>query len=109
MGRALGDRLLNRELEQLAQWARIPLRSAALTDVNQATEKPSHPLTRREVEIIRYLAQGLSAREVGEALTISHKTVEVHISHILKKLNSSSRAEAIAHAFDLDLIDKGHL
>jgi DNA-binding NarL/FixJ family response regulator len=51
-------------------------------------------LSRREEEILRLLANGLTDREIGEALTISTRTVETHVSNILRKLDARNRAEA---------------
>jgi DNA-binding NarL/FixJ family response regulator len=55
-------------------------------------------LTRRETEILRLLADGLSNREIAERLFISPKTVEHHLSRIYGKLGMSTRAEAAAYA-----------
>ncbi len=51
-------------------------------------------LSRREEEILRLLANGLTDREIGEALTISTRTVESHVSNVLRKLDARNRAEA---------------
>jgi non-specific serine/threonine protein kinase len=50
------------------------------------------PLTPREREIAGLVAQGLSNRQIAEALAISEKTAESHLSHILSKLELPSRA-----------------
>lgn len=51
-------------------------------------------LSPREEEILRLLANGLTDREIGEALTISTRTVESHVSNLLRKLDARNRAEA---------------
>ena len=51
-------------------------------------------LSRREHEILRLMAQGLTDRQIGEALTISTRTVETHVSNILRKLDARNRAQA---------------
>jgi DNA-binding NarL/FixJ family response regulator len=51
-------------------------------------------LSRREHEILRFMAQGLTDRQIGQALTISTRTVESHVSNILRKLHARNRAEA---------------
>jgi DNA-binding NarL/FixJ family response regulator len=56
-------------------------------------------LTVREREVLRLLAEGLSAKEVATLLVISPKTVRTHIEHILVKLNVRSRIQAVAIAF----------
>lgn len=52
-------------------------------------------LTKRELQIFHFLATGLSTNEIGEKMFISHKTVHVHRSNILKKLKISSSSELI--------------
>ena len=54
------------------------------------------PLTPRESEVARLVTQGLSNREVGKALTISERTVDAHVQHILNKLGFNSRAQIAA-------------
>jgi DNA-binding NarL/FixJ family response regulator len=51
-------------------------------------------LSAREREVLRFLAEGLTDREIGEALTISPRTVETHVSNLLHKLGVRNRAEA---------------
>jgi DNA-binding NarL/FixJ family response regulator len=51
-------------------------------------------LSSREEEVLRYLADGLTDREIGAALTISSRTVGTHVSSILHKLGVRNRAEA---------------
>jgi two-component system response regulator DevR len=57
-------------------------------------------LSRREHEILRLMAQGLTDRQIGEALTISTRTVETHVSNILRKLDARNRAEAAQRYLD---------
>jgi len=54
------------------------------------------PLSQRETEIARLVAQGLSNREIGKRLFISERTVGSHIEHILNKLEFASRAQIAA-------------
>jgi DNA-binding CsgD family transcriptional regulator len=66
-----------------------------------ATPKPedeadANPLTRREREISGLIAHGLSNREIGKTLTISERTVDAHVQHILNKLGFNSRAQIAA-------------
>ncbi|WP_106402484.1 helix-turn-helix transcriptional regulator [Actinocorallia populi] len=60
-------------------------------------------LTAREVEVLRELAEGRANREIAHLLSISAKTVSVHVSNILGKLGVSSRGEAAAMARRLGL------
>ena len=56
------------------------------------------PLTEREVEVLRLVAQGHSNREISDRLTISEATVRTHVSNILAKLNLCSRTQAALYA-----------
>ena len=56
-------------------------------------------LSRRETEVLRLLAQGLTQHDIAGRLTISPKTVGTHIEHVLRKLGVHSRAQAVALAF----------
>jgi len=64
----------------------------------------SNLLTDRELDVLRYLAQGLTTSQAGAELFISENTVKTHIRHIHEKLDVSNRAEAIAKATQLGLI-----
>ena len=55
-------------------------------------------LSRRETDVLRLLADGLSNREIAERLFVSPKTAEHHVSRIYSKLGLSTRAEAAAYA-----------
>jgi DNA-binding NarL/FixJ family response regulator len=61
-------------------------------------------LTRRELEVLRLLAEGLKQSEIAQRLVISPKTVATHIEHVLSKLGVHSRAEAVAAAYRRDLL-----
>ena len=68
------------------------------------TETPGGlPLSAREAEVLRLLAQGLSNREIAERLYLSRRTVEFHISRLLSKLDARNRTEAAFMAARLDL------
>jgi len=54
-------------------------------------------LTSREAEVLRFLAEGRTDREIAQALMISPRTVETHVGTILHKLGARSRAEAARH------------
>ena len=60
-----------------------------------AIPRPS-ALTRREREVAKLVARGLTNRQIAEGLVLSERTVENHVSNILKKLKLSSRSEVAA-------------
>ena len=61
-------------------------------------------LTPREREVLRYIARGYSYKEIGSELSISGRTVETHVSAVLRKLQLSSRYELSRWAVDRRLI-----
>lgn len=56
---------------------------------------PNSPLTRREAEVLRLMAEGKSNKAIGEFLFISEKTVKNHVSSILQKLEVDDRTQAV--------------
>ncbi|MEK3885121.1 response regulator transcription factor [Paenibacillus sp. PL2-23] len=64
------------------------------------TEKPAgdEALTRRELEVLRLIASGMSNRAIAEALVITEKTVKTHVTHILGKLDLEDRTQAALYA-----------
>jgi DNA-binding NarL/FixJ family response regulator len=65
-------------------------------------------LTDREQEILRLLAEGLSAKQIADKLFISQKTVENHRSNIMRKLDLHSVVELVRYAAKFGLIDVNH-
>ena len=64
-------------------------------ETDAETPSPLAVLTGREIEVFYLTADGLSAREIGVRLAISHRTVESHRHNLKRKLNISSSAELI--------------
>ena len=56
------------------------------------------PLTERELEILKLVAQGLPNQEIAETLVISERTVRTHVSNILSKLHLANRTQAALYA-----------
>jgi DNA-binding NarL/FixJ family response regulator len=66
-------------------------------------------LTRREIEILRLVARGLSSKQIAEQLVISPKTVRNHVEHIYAKIDASSRAGAALFAMHHGLLPEEEL
>ena len=71
-----------------------------LQELSQPPDKPPtlDPLTEREVEVLKLVAQGRSNQEIAEALVISEATARTHVSNILHKLHLASRTQAALYA-----------
>jgi pimeloyl-ACP methyl ester carboxylesterase/DNA-binding CsgD family transcriptional regulator len=107
-GRELASRLPNARFVALAGDAHLPWlddqrevqRALAgfLDDAPEVATNGASPLSRREAEVLRLVAAGLSNREIASSLVLSEHTVHRHVANILSKLTQSSRAAAAAHA-----------
>jgi DNA-binding NarL/FixJ family response regulator len=80
-------------------WSREELRSVsgALSNSRNIPELDV-PLTKRESEVLKQLALGLSNKEIAQALAISYETVKEHVQHVLRKLGVSDRTQAAVWA-----------
>lgn len=108
--RHLAERLraapLLEQIGKLARLARIDTgQSGAPHDQAGPVPSPAGPpaLTDREQQVLALLADGLTNREIGEALFMSPKTASVHVTHILDKLGVQTRVQAAAIAARLGL------
>jgi DNA-binding NarL/FixJ family response regulator len=72
---------------------------------SRGEEIPADPLTPRELEIVKLVAEGYSSDEIAETLVISRKTVEHHRSHILDKLGMHDRVELTRYAIRRGLVE----
>jgi DNA-binding NarL/FixJ family response regulator len=77
-----------------------------LSHARPATSRPSlaEPLSRRECEVLRQLAEGKSNKEIGAALALAEGTVKNHLSNIFGKLGVLDRTQAALMARELGLI-----
>src|SRR5512136_2938337 len=71
-----------------------------LQELNLSPKRPptGQPLTEREVEVLRMVAQGKSNRQIADELVLSLGTVRAHLSNILGKLHLASRTQATLYA-----------
>jgi len=69
-----------------------------------ARPQTSGRITERERQILRWLREGFSNPQIGEALGISALTVKNHVQKILRKLNAANRAQAVAVAISMNLL-----
>ena len=80
-----------------------PQASAYLLSTVRMPERPE-PLTPREMDVLRLLAQGCSNKEIARTLQLVEETVKFHVRHILAKLGVQSRTQAVLTAIRLGLV-----
>jgi two-component system, NarL family, response regulator YdfI len=74
----------------------VDLVSGTRGPATRSVGPPTQPLTRREIEVLGMLAEGLANKNIAARLGISEHTVKTHVASILTKLDAFSRAEAVA-------------
>ncbi len=74
---------------------------------SMASEQVVEPLSERELEVLRYIAKGLSNREIARRLVLSTNTVKSHARQIYEKLDVHSRTQAVAKARTLRILPPG--
>ncbi|HEX6110593.1 MAG TPA: AAA family ATPase, partial [Ktedonobacteraceae bacterium] len=70
----------------------------------RVTKEAFGGLTERECEVVTLIVQGKSNREIADALVVTKRTVETHMSNILSKLNFTSRAQIVVWAVERGLV-----
>jgi LuxR family transcriptional regulator, maltose regulon positive regulatory protein len=63
------------------------------------------PLSARELDVLRLLSDGRSNAEIARALFVEQSTVKTHLIHLYRKLDVSSRTQAMSRARELRLLD----
>ena len=69
------------------------------------TDEKLNELTRREVEVLKLIAEGLFNKEIASKLDISERTVKNHVSNIFKKIDVSDRTQAAVFAIKNNLVN----
>ncbi|MEV0632101.1 response regulator transcription factor [Nonomuraea wenchangensis] len=107
---ATGYLLKDTGRDELTRAVRTAARGEAVLSPSVATRllgqvrTPSDPLSARELEILRLIADGATNREAAARLFISEATVKSHVLHIYAKLGVNDRAAAVATAFRRGLL-----
>jgi two-component system response regulator DegU len=68
------------------------------------TEEVVSSLTKREKEILDYIARGFLNKQIASSLEISEQTIKNHVTSILRKLNANARTEAVVIAIKRGII-----
>jgi DNA-binding NarL/FixJ family response regulator len=78
--------------------------SSAQSDAELPSAASAVGLTRREMDVLHLLAQGLTSVQIAEKLIVSTRTINAHLRSIYSKLGVSSRVAAVRYALDNRLI-----
>ncbi|MGW2590299.1 response regulator transcription factor [Streptomyces sp. NPDC001515] len=78
------------------------LTPAASANLNSSS--PLAELSQREIEVLRWVAEGISNRQISRKLQVSETTIKTHVSHILTKLGLSTRVQAARLAWQIGLV-----
>jgi DNA-binding CsgD family transcriptional regulator len=108
-------RAADEELRSLGAWATVAVVTAELRSLGERSV-PREPrattrgnpagLTEREVEVLTLVAIGMHNTQIAARLYLSRRTIDHHVSAILRKLGANSRSEAVAAAIRFGLIDE---
>ncbi|WP_301275803.1 response regulator transcription factor [Dechloromonas sp.] len=94
-----GDALLRSVAAALAEDSRLNSENHRFSSAESQLAR----LTEREDAVMRLVVAGLSNKEVAKHLGISHRTVEIHKAHLMKKLGASTLVDLLRIARDADL------
>lgn len=92
------------EGEDFIQPSLTPALNAGLAGKASMDEKVNE-LTRREIEVLKLIAEGLFNKEIAAKLDISERTVKNHVSNIFKKIDVSDRTQAAVFAIKNNLVN----
>jgi DNA-binding NarL/FixJ family response regulator len=95
------------EAELLARLRRLLARSNRRERRAQPLPEHRNGMTARELQVLALLAQGLDAAGIARELVISPKTVASHLQHLMPKLGVHNRAQAVARAYEVGLLEVG--
>ena len=99
---ALAER---QHLFRQAQWFAAVLQTKLRTLVFEETDAPLRALSRRERQCLRLAAEGHSAQDIAQTLSIAERTVVFHLNHAEEKLGAKRRQQAIARGVALGQIE----
>ncbi len=101
---AHGEHPINESLTKRPKVAEQVLHQFQELSLKSEAEAFISPLTPRETEILRYIAQGYLNKQIAIKLGISEQTIKNHVTSILRKLNANARTEAVVLAIKQGLI-----
>ncbi len=82
-----------------------PLLKVKMSEKSSKIEIVEEILTKREIEVLRLISEGLFNKEIAYMLSISEKTVKNHVSNIFKKIDVSDRTQAAVYAIKNNIVE----
>ena len=73
--------------------------------LDSSVDENEEGLTKREMEVLKLIAEGLFNKEIADKLSISEKTVKNHVSNIFRKINVSDRTQAAVYAIKSGFVE----
>ena len=95
---------LRREIIKDLQAFAVHIHDKVVTSDSPLNTIMAPQLSSREIEILQWIAAGKSQQDIGDILSISHRTVEVHLRSARTKLNALTTAQAIGRAIAIGLV-----
>ena len=89
--------------EKYIDFSMVPMLNEKIAQEKEKVE--DEKLTRREIEVLKLLAEGLFNKEIAYKLSISEKTVKNHVSNIFKKIGVFDRTQAAVYAIKNNIVD----
>jgi DNA-binding NarL/FixJ family response regulator len=90
----------------LGEYRRLAASASGGATVAGDAGRPMPPrLTERETEVLRFVATGMSYKQIADRLVLSHRTVQNHVQNTLQKLQLHNRAELVRYAIESGLDD----
>ena len=88
---------------QYIDFTMVPMLNTKVSQENKSEDEDK--LTRREIEVLKLLAEGLFNKEIAYKLSISEKTVKNHVSNIFKKIGVFDRTQAAVYAIKNNIVE----
>jgi DNA-binding NarL/FixJ family response regulator len=105
LNQELAAQLIQRLVSEVAQPTQQPTQpTPARGHGSSGTARPPEDLTRRELEVLRLVAQGKTNQEIAGVLVISAGTAKVHVQNLIRKLGVSDRTQAAVRAVELGML-----
>jgi DNA-binding NarL/FixJ family response regulator len=83
------------DLERVEFWRKLTAEEAGRYREILKAHRPHNPLTKRQLQILKMVAQGLQGKEIAQELGISTQTVKNHLTHVFARLGALNNVQAV--------------